>query len=75
MLKIRLFNPSFDWLSLCKKVSIHGVFFSGSYFPIFSPNTEKYGSEKTQCLDTLHAVFISAVPNPTNDIVNTWSFF
>ena len=31
-------------------------FSSGPYFPIFSPNTEKYGPEKTPCLDTFHAV-------------------
>ena len=27
--------------------------FSGPYFPVFSPNTRKYGPEKTACLDTL----------------------
>ena len=31
-------------------------FFSGPYFPVFSPNTGKYGSEKTQYLDTFHRV-------------------
>ena len=29
---------------------------SGSYFPVFSPNTRKYGPEKTPYLDTFHAV-------------------
>ena len=29
---------------------------SGSYFPVFSPNTGKYGPEKTPYLDTFHAV-------------------
>ena len=33
------------------KVSKYGVF-SGPYFPEFSPNTGKYGSEKTPYLDT-----------------------
>ena len=29
--------------------------FSGPYFPVFSPNTGKYGPEKTPYLDTFHA--------------------
>ena len=29
---------------------------SGSYFPVFSPNTGKYRREKTLYLDTFHAV-------------------
>ena len=29
---------------------------SGSYFPVFSPNTGKYGPEITPYLDTFHAV-------------------
>ena len=29
---------------------------SGPYFPVFSPNTGKYGPEITPCLDTFHAV-------------------
>ena len=33
----------------------YGVF-SGLYFPVFSPNTGKYGPEKTPYLDTFHAV-------------------
>ena len=37
------------------KLSRYGVF-SGPYFPVFSPNTEKYGPEKTSYLDTFHAV-------------------
>ena len=28
---------------------------SGLYFPVFSPNTEKYGPEITPYLDTFHA--------------------
>ena len=31
-------------------------FFSGPYFPVSSPNTEKHGPEKTSYLDTFHAV-------------------
>ena len=30
--------------------------FSGPYFPVFSPNTGKYGPEKAPYLDTFHAV-------------------
>ena len=30
-------------------------FFSRPYFPLFSPNTGKYGPEKTPYLDTFHA--------------------
>ena len=29
-------------------------FFSGPYFPVFSPNAGKYGPEKTPYLDTFH---------------------
>ena len=31
--------------------------FFGPYFPVFSPNAEKYGPEKTLYLDTFHAVY------------------
>ena len=37
------------------KVSKYGVF-SGLYFYVFSPNTEKYGPEKMPYLDTFHTV-------------------
>ena len=30
---------------------------SGPYFPVFTPNTEKYGPEITPYLDTFHAVY------------------
>ena len=36
------------------KVSKYGVT-SDPYFPVFSPNTRKYGSEITPYLDTFHA--------------------
>ena len=43
-----------EWvLSTARKVSKY-VVFSGSYFSVFSPNTEKYGPEKTPYLDTFH---------------------
>ena len=38
------------------KVSKCGVF-SGLYFPVFSPNTGKYGPGKTPYLDTFHAMW------------------
>ena len=37
------------------KVSKNGVF-SGPYIPVFSPNTGKYGPEKTPYLDIFRAV-------------------
>ena len=37
------------------KVSKYGVI-SGLYFPLFRPNTGKYGPEITPYLDTCHAV-------------------
>ena len=37
------------------KVSKYG-FISGPYFPVFNPNTGKYGPEMTPYLDTFHAV-------------------
>ena len=33
--------------------------FSGPYFPVFSPDTGKYGLEKTPYLDTFHTVQVS----------------
>ena len=39
----------------CVKVSKYGVI-SGPYFPVFSPNTEKYGPEITPYMDTFHVV-------------------
>ena len=40
-----------------RKVSKYGVF-SGPYFPVFSPNTAKYGPEKTPDFDTFHSVLV-----------------
>ena len=42
------------------KVSKYRVF-SGPHFPVFSPNTGKYGSEKTPYLDTFQAVLIHQI--------------
>ena len=33
--------------------------FSGPYFLAFSPNTGKYGPEKTPYLDTFHAMYFN----------------
>ena len=38
-------------------------FFSGPHFPVFSPNTGKYGPEKTPYLDTFHAVIRQSLPS------------
>ena len=40
-----------------RKVSKYGIF-SGPYFPVFSPNTAKYGPEKTPNLDTFHSALV-----------------
>ena len=37
-------------------MSKYGVI-SGPYFPVFCPNTGKYGPKITPYLDTFHAVF------------------
>ena len=42
------------------KLSRYGVF-SGPCFPVFSPNTGKFGPEKTPYLDTFHAVYVTIV--------------
>ena len=50
-------------ISVCHtvwKVSTYRVF-SGLYFSIFSPNTGKYGPEKTPYLDTFYAVSVSCL--------------
>ena len=43
------------------KKSKYGVF-SGPYFPVFSPNTRKYGPKKTPYLDTFYVVSGKAIP-------------
>ena len=50
----RLKSPAHIFLTL-PEVSKYGVI-SGPYFPVFSPNTGKYGTEVTPYLDTFHAV-------------------
>ena len=42
------------------KVSEDGVS-PGPYFPVFSPNTRKYGPERTASLDTFHAVNVLVI--------------
>ena len=37
--------------------------FSGHYFPVFSPNTGKYGPEKALYLDTFQAVKLEEMSN------------
>ena len=43
------------WASTVWKVSKYGVI-SGPYFPVFSPNTRKYGPEIAPYFDTFRAV-------------------
>ena len=40
-------------------MSKYGVI-SGQYFPVFDPNTGKYGPEITPYLDTFHAVELTS---------------
>ena len=48
-------------------MSKYGVF-SGPYFPLFSPNTGKYGPEKTPYLDTFHAaITYRSLSSPINN--------
>ena len=51
------------------KVTKYGVF-SGPCFHVFSPNTGKYGPEKTPYLDTNHAVHVSDYHIITCDFAN-----
>ena len=44
--------------------------FSGPYFPVFSPNTGKYGSEKTPYLDTFHTAASSTVLSNSEQVTN-----
>ena len=43
----------------------YGVF-SGLYFPVFNPNTGKYGPEKTPHLDTFHTLLLRFAHLDTN---------
>ena len=52
-----IFKASTAW-----KVSKYGVI-SGPYFPVFGPNTGKYGPEITLHLDIFHAVVELRSPN------------
>ena len=49
-------NVSSIAFDVCFTACFLGVF-SGPYFPVFTPNTGKYGPEKTPYLDTFHAGF------------------
>ena len=49
---------SSQFLQCVKSVQIWS--FSGPYFPVFSPNTGKYGPEETPYLDTFYAVLVKA---------------
>ena len=49
-------------------VSKYGVF-SGPHFPVFSPNTGKYGPEKTPYLDTSRSVYLPLLWST----INHWS--
>ena len=61
----------------CVKSDKYGVI-SGPYFPVFSPNTGKYGPKITPYLDTFHVVTSVArriasfaISSPVQ-MANTW---
>ena len=49
--------PQFTKRFTAVKMSKYGII-SGSYFPVFSPNTGKHGTEITPYLDTFHAAIL-----------------
>ena len=57
------------------KVSKNWVF-SGPYFPVFNPNTGKYGLEKTPYLGTVHPVMttLNFLFNKASALHKKWSF-
>ena len=57
-----------------KSIQIRSFFWP--YFPVFRPNTEKYGLEKTPLLDTLHVVMQveTTQQNLWNSYCNTYNF-
>ena len=55
IIEISVQKSRFTELVTIPKISKYGVF-SGPYFLVFSPNTGKYGPEKTPYLDTFLAV-------------------
>ena len=52
-------------MNTTRKVSKYGVI-SGPYFPVFSPNTGKYGPEIPPYLDTFHAVEVGNNSDPSS---------
>ena len=54
-----LSKHSFSLSTTAWRVSKYRVI-SGQFFPVFSPNTGKYGPEKTPYLDTFDAVHLQA---------------
>ena len=55
----------FFWINLFHATGPHGVI-SGPYFPVFSPNTGKYGPETIPYLDTFHATGLFLDPLKTS---------
>ena len=64
-MQARELTPAVYWwfLQNCQNYNVWKVskykIFSGSYFPVFSPNTRKYGPENAPYLDTFHAVLVN----------------
>ena len=52
----------------CVKVFKYGVF-PGPYFPVFNPNTGKYGPEKNPYLDTFQ---VGLLKDEVTDVLNMY---
>ena len=63
-----IYKLQFSEICTVWKVSKYGGF-SGRYFAVFSPNKGKYGPEKTQYLETFHAVVGLFADEISEDIV------
>ena len=55
----------FFWINPFHATGPHGVI-SGPYFPVFSPNTGKYGPETIPYLDIFHATGLFLDPLKTS---------
>ena len=51
-------NMIYILYTFCTHHCVKSGVISGPYFPVFSPNTEKYGPKITPYLDTFHAAIV-----------------
>ena len=64
----------FFWINPFHATGPHGVI-SGPYFPVFSPNTGKYGPETIPYLDTFHATGLFLDPLKTSKNLFFFCFY